>query len=219
MRASRVTRAAHLLADLARARRQRGEDVLDELRLGLGVEDGVAAKVGVAGALEHARVGRLRWGAAAVARLLGGGQSGRAAADGEGGCPERGGRDSGSPCPHAQYGRVGTRAVHPFPRSSASVYREATLLLNASAVLCPHRSAAAPQIYDAGAAPADRPTPAGHPTHLLRATCFGSIHGSNLVQLFTASGVTPQSRRRVSICIGVMCHVEGESMSCAKPLG
>ena len=37
----------------------------------------------------------------------------------------------------------------------------------------------------------------------------------NLVQLATSAGVTPHSRLRVSICIGVMCHESGEPMSCA----
>jgi hypothetical protein len=48
---------------------------------------------------------------------------------------------------------------------------------------------------------------------------LGSGPGVNFEQLWMSAGVTPQSRLRESICIGVMCHVSGESMSCAKPLG
>jgi hypothetical protein len=49
---------------------------------------------------------------------------------------------------------------------------------------------------------------------------LGSGPGVNLPeQLRMSAGVTPQSRLRESICIGVMCQVSGESMSCAKPLG
>lgn len=44
-------------------------------------------------------------------------------------------------------------------------------------------------------------------------------HLEKSVHLVVSAAVTPCSRLRVSICIGVMCQPVGDSISCAWPAG